>query len=85
MNRFYEVPLSDILFPKPNRICYQESWWIVTKDRNVLFFKPNHTSPQCNTNKNMVEHWLRGNPEFKDCTVELLPIVYLNHKCSDYV
>lgn len=74
------MPIADILTPQPGRIAYQESWWIVTPQREVLFFRPNHESPQCNTTREIVEGWL---PAFPECTMERLPMVFLKHLCGE--
>ena len=82
LSKFERVPIADIDHPEVARICYPPSWWIVSPDREVFFFRPNHTSPQCNDNRLIVDRWL---PRFPGCTVEQLPMVYLKHNCNDYV
>ena len=82
LSKYQRVPIAEIMAPKPGRIVYQESYWIVTPEREVLFFHKGHNSPQCNTNKEIVESWL---PRFPGCTMEYMPMFYLEHNCYDYV
>ena len=82
LSMFRRVPIDEIAAPKPGRISYPESWWIVTHEREVLFFAKHsdHASPQCNTNKAIADR-LSGN--YPCCTVERLPIVFLDHNRPD--
>ena len=84
LSMFRRVPIDEIAAPKPGRICYPESWWLVTPEREVLFFTKHsdHASPQCNANKAVADR-LFG--KYPCCTVERLPIVFLDHDCHDYV
>jgi len=84
LSDFYRVPIEDVLTPQVGRIVYPSSWWIITPDREVLFYNKHreHTSPQCNSNRLVAEHLARNYP---DCTVEQLPVTFLKHNCSDYV
>lgn len=84
LSKFNRVPIADITTPKAGRLCYPESWWVVTPEREVLFYTKHkdHASPQCNTNKAVADHLARNYP---NCTVEQLPIVFLKHNCNDYV
>jgi hypothetical protein len=80
--RFVRVPLSDITTPKSGRICMGERYWAITPENEALFFKlrPSSTgSPQCNSNRSIVERLL---PE--GCRVEFVPMAFLPHRCSDY-
>lgn len=81
--KFEKVPISDILEPKPGRICYHSSYWIITDNEEVLFFRKGHNSPQCNMNENIATGFLKSFPNTYTC--RLLPIVYLKHNCADYV
>lgn len=83
MEKFNKVLISDIETPKPGRIVYPESWWVVSPDREVFFFcKNGHESPQTNQNKAIVDRWVG---KFPGCTVQKLPCVYLLHNCENYV
>ena len=84
LSKFNHVPIAEITTPSGGRIVYPESWWVVTPEREVLFYTKHkdHVSPQCNTNRQIVDGWIEN---FPNCTVERLPLVYLKHNCNDYV
>ena len=84
LSRFNRVPIAEITAPKVGHIVYPESWWVVTPEREVLFYTrhKDHASPQCNTNKLTTDRLARNYP---DCTVEQLPMVFLKHNYNDYV
>ena len=84
LSNYNRVPVDDILRPAVGRICYRGAWWVVTPENEVLFFKKynltGHDSPQCNTNKVIVDCWILT--RFPECHVEWLPITFLNHQCN---
>ena len=79
LSDFKRVPVSEIITPKAGRICYGGSWWQVTENDEVLFYKG--ISPQCNMNKSIVER-LKG-PLCKE--VRWIEMTYLPHNCNDFV
>lgn len=52
-----KMPISELTTFTPGRVCKQPSWWVVTDDDCVLFYK-SHASPQCNVNRAVVERCL---------------------------
>tara|TARA_R110000868_G_scaffold246606_1_gene503197 strand:- start:44 stop:334 length:291 start_codon:yes stop_codon:yes gene_type:complete len=80
--RWILAPVDDISTPKPGRICYGPLWWKVTDNNEVLFFDT-YGSPQCNTNKAIVERRGFGFDAPKT-TPKFLEIAFLPHRCSDY-
>jgi len=78
---FVRVPVSEITTPKAGRICYGPSWWQVTENDEVLFYKRIWHSPQCNVNKSIVERLKR--PFVKE--IRFIEMAFLPHNCGDYV
>ena len=75
-----KMPLSKLKTPRNGAICYPSSWWCVTPDQCVLFFRG---SPQCNANRDVAES-IQARIH-QGCTVEHVEVAYLDHDCSDYV
>ena len=81
--RWILVPVSDITTPKQGRLVYGPRWWAVTENDEVLFFDT-YVSPQCNSNKQIVERLGKGfdapitEPRF-------IEVSFIPHRCSDYV
>lgn len=73
-----KMPLSELITPKPGRICVGARWWAVTDDGCVLFWR-SHRSPQCNAVREVVE---RIRP---DLTPQFVEMAFVPHRCSDYV
>ena len=81
---FKRVPLSEITSPeKPGPLwTYRDHWWAVTADDCVLLYvHRGSNSPQCNTNKLIVERHLNY-PE--PTTPRFLPWAYLQFSLSEY-
>jgi hypothetical protein len=76
------VPLEDLTTPQPGRIVYGPRWWAVTEAGEVLFYK-RYTSPQCNSEKTIIERVLSQYEPVKT-TAQFIPLAYLPHRCSDY-
>lgn len=76
------VPISNLTTPKDGRICYCNHWWRVTEDNDVLFYR-RYTSPQCNSNKAVME---RVGKAFDApiTTLQYIEVAFLPHNCSDY-
>jgi hypothetical protein len=70
-----KMPLAELTTPKPGRICHCPSWWAVTDDDCVLFFK-SYGSPQCNVNKSIVEHIRPG------LKVQFIESAFVPHRCE---
>lgn len=49
-----KMPISELTRFAPGRVCNAPSWWAVTDDDCVLFYKT-LVSPQCNVNRAIVE------------------------------
>ena len=85
LTNYHLKSIEDITEPKAGKWCYGPSWWIVTPDRQVLFFhggkRRRMGSPQCNPNKTISEHIQKR--MYQDCTVELIPMAYLTHDCDN--
>lgn len=60
---------------------YQDYWWIVNGEGNVLFNKSR--SPLCNSNSKIVES-IRDKM-FPDCEVKQIPVAFLEIDPADYV
>lgn len=73
-----KMPVSDLTTPKTGRICKGPSWWAITPDDCVLFFK-SYGSPQCNSVKEIVER-IRPGIEVRHIQAAFIP-----HRCQDYV
>lgn len=78
--RFLRVPLEVLTTPREGALCYLNRYWLVTDADEALFYK-HYTSPQCNTDKSIVERRLKR-PGTK---VVFVPVAYIRHNCSDYV
>ena len=72
-----KMTLAELTTPRSGKICYGAAWWALTDDDHVLFYK-SYGSPQCNTNRAVVE---RIRPAMKYVYVSM---AFLPHKCSDY-
>lgn len=64
--------LEDLTTPKEGRTCYLNRYWIVHPEKGATFYK-NIQSPQCNTNKQMVEVWVNRFPGYQ---VVHIPVAY---------
>lgn len=86
MRRFVKVPISDVTTPDSNGTyeLMKDRWWAVTEDDCILFYGSRGRSPQCNSNKAIVEHILsaENHPGVK---AVFLTHVWLPHNCSDYI
>jgi hypothetical protein len=80
--KYILAPVSDITTPKVGRICYGPSWWAVTSDNEVMFFKT-YGSPQCTINRSIVERLCKRNGA-PISESKFLEVAFLPHTCSDY-
>ena len=83
--KYLKVPLDDVQTPKHGMIAIKDHWWIV-EDDCVLGFKlyglksKDRPTPQCNTNKRIVEMALKSN---LNQDVVFLPVAYWwPHECG---
>lgn len=55
--KFQRIPLSELTNPRKRGplMTYQDHWWAVDENDNVFFFKGKSYSPQCNTDRRVVE------------------------------
>mgnify|MGYP000626754739 CR=1 FL=1 len=58
--KWARVPLADLTNPRKRGplMTYQDHWWAVDENDNVFFFNGKSYSPQCNTNRLIVERHL---------------------------
>lgn len=83
-SRFKKVPVAEITSPEKRGPLwpYKDYWWAVTADDCVLIYTHRGAnSPQCNTNRAIVERHLNY-PE--PTTAKLLPWAYLPFSLSEY-
>ena len=79
--RYIRVPLAKLTTPRPGFLhCMTDHWWAVTDDEQVLFYRKIYHSPQCNTNKAVVEHI---GPE--GTTPRFVPVMFIPVRPEDYV
>jgi hypothetical protein len=50
-----KMPVAELMKFKPGYVCKTPSWWAVTEDNCVLFWRT-LGSPQCNVDRRIVEH-----------------------------
>lgn len=84
---FNRVPVAELVSAQKRGplMVYQDHWWAVDAQGNALFYtggRKRHNSPQCNTNKLIVERIAASYPE--PTTAQLLPWAYLQFDISDY-
>jgi len=77
------APIADITIPKPGRMCYGPRWWAVTSKGEVLFYE-SYNYPQCNLNKKIVDA-ISKNLNVPPNTPQYIEMVFLPHRCSDYI
>lgn len=70
-----KMPIAELITPKAGRICKAPSWWAVTEDDCVLFYK-SYGSPQCNTDKRIVEYIVPG------CRAVFIETAFAPHGCE---
>lgn len=80
--RWIKVPVSDLITPKPGRLCYGPRWWAVTENDEVLFFD-DYGSPQCNRAESIVERLGKGF-DAPLTTPRFIEVAFVPHRCSDY-
>lgn len=76
--RYIRVPIAEISTPKSGRICYGPSWWHVTANDEVLFWRKKWRSPQCNSQREVVLYM-----PIEGCEPRYLEMVYLPHVCEE--
>ena len=82
---FKKVPILEATsIPDKNGFyeLYKNRYWEVTEDDCILFYKG--ISPQCNSNKVIVEGLLKKNI-FPNSRAELIENVWVSHDCQDYI
>lgn len=81
LNKITRHPIKHLTEPKEGfyHICI-DYYWVVDKDNNVL--KYNNSSWQCNKSKKIMDTFQKIYP---DCTIQQIPIIYLEVNLSDYV
>jgi hypothetical protein len=81
-DQFLLVPLAKLTSPRSGR-CIANHWWAVTDDGHALFYKWSRrsvsgSSPQCNTDKRIVEHIMQHHPF--NVHAEFIPAAYMAHR-----
>lgn len=83
-SHFTRIPLAEITSPEKlgPLWVYRDHWWAVTEDDHVLICTHRGAnSPQCNTNRIIVERYL-SYPE--PITTKFLPWAYHKFNLSEY-
>ena len=81
--KFSRMQLSDLVNPKKRGplMVYQDHWWAVDGEGNVFFFKGKSYSPQCNSNRIIVDrHLAQGLATH----AEFVPWAYVQFDIRDY-
>jgi hypothetical protein len=82
-DKFSRVPVAELTNPQKQGplMTYQDHWWAVDDEGNAFFFKGKSYSPQCNTNRVIVErHLAQGLATH----AVLLPWAWVPFSISDY-
>lgn len=76
------IPVADLEEPKQGglHMVYRNSWWAVDVENRVFFFK--RSSPQCNSNRAIVER-LKTHPDMVG--VVQIPLAMWPVSINDYV
>jgi len=76
------IAVSDLIAPKQSgmHMVYRDSWWAVDAENRVFFYK--RVSPQCNSNRAIVER-LKTHPDMVG--VVQIPLAMWPVSISDYV
>lgn len=84
IDQFKKFPLSELTAPKCGGLyfIYHNMYWAVTKKNELLFFRDNYISPQCNPNKEVVENVLCKNIDC-ELRVELIEYVFVPRDYKD--
>lgn len=83
--RFKKVPVAEITSPQKAGPLwpYKDHWWAVTDDDCVLIYvHRGSNSPQCNTNRAIVERLMTSYAE--PTAPRLLPWAYLKFSLDEY-
>lgn len=77
------VPLAELTNPRKcgPLMTYQDHWWAVDENNNVFFFRGKSYSPQCNTNRLIVERHLAQGLATR---AEFVPWAWVQFNISDY-
>ncbi len=84
-DRWSRVPLADLENPRKSGplMVYRDHWWALDAQDNVLFFHGKSYSPQCNTNRELVERHGRGQ-DYGFSRAVLVPWAYVQFSIGDY-
>ncbi len=64
-------------------MVYRDRWWALDENGNAMFFK-SWTSPQCYTNRQIVERFNANRVAWKCSEVVFVPWAYVRFNISDY-
>ena len=83
--RWLRMPLEDLENPRKQGplMVYRDHWWALDENDNVLFFKGNSYSPQCNVNRLIVDRHGPGQ-DYGFARSVLVPWAYVKFNISDY-
>ena len=83
--RWSRVPLEELENPRKRGplMVYQDHWWALDDQDNVLFFKGKSYSPQCNVNRQLVERHAAAS-DYGFARAVLVPWAYVSFNISDY-
>lgn len=91
-NKYLKVPIDQLTEP-PNELNqpYKDYWWIVTPEREILFYsiRPNRRrknslgAPQCNADERCAEAVRKK--LYPTCTIEQIPIVFVPISPDDFL
>ena len=79
---FIRMPLSRLTTPHDGDTVYTNRYWQLTADNEVLFYR-RYSSPQCNSNKRIVERL--GGHDFPGSTIVFVPVAYLPIPWIEYL
>lgn len=86
MSQYSHIPLAELTTPKGGtHQIYIDYWWTVDPELGALIFKLNKRhegSPQCNSNKLIVERRLKERPHDRYEAIQI-PVAYMPHRCDD--
>lgn len=85
MSKFIEYPYSDLTKIPESGGMYElikNHYWVRTSKGNVLFYGKLHQSPQCNSNRSIVERWLS---QHQDSEIVFAENAWVKINISDYI
>lgn len=81
--KFKRMPLAELMSAEKlgPLMVYRDHWWAIDDDGNVFFFNSKSYSPQCNSNRLIVErHMVQG----LATSIRFVPWAYVKFDIRDY-